>query len=197
MDIEISEEFDFFVIGGGSGGLAASKEAAQFGVKVGLADFVDPTPIGTKWGIGGTCVNVGCIPKKLMHYTATYGENFEKSRLSGWNINETEKKHDWEKLVEKVQNNVKKTNFGYKVALRDAKVKYFNNYASLVDKNIVKLENKKGAATFIKAKHILISVGGRPKYLPHIDSKLIITSDDLFSLSNSPGYKLESYLLNL
>ena len=55
------------VIGGGSGGLAAAKEAARLGKNVGLCDFVQPTPIGTTWGLGGTCVNVGCIPKKLMH----------------------------------------------------------------------------------------------------------------------------------
>ena len=55
------------VIGGGSGGLAAAKEAAELGKKVALADFVRPTPIGTTWDLGGTCVNVGCIPKKLMH----------------------------------------------------------------------------------------------------------------------------------
>ncbi|KAL4506638.1 hypothetical protein ABPG72_000209 [Tetrahymena utriculariae] len=190
MEIEIQEEFDFFVIGGGSGGLAASKEAALFGVKVGLADFVDPTPIGTKWGLGGTCVNVGCIPKKLMHYAATYGESMEMQRISGWkNVNEEQKTHEWQKLVERIQNNVKKTNFGYKVALRENKVKYFNYYASLVDKNTIKLENKTGVI-YVKAKHILISVGGRPNYLPLIDSKLIITSDDLFSLQTPPGKTL-------
>ena len=62
-----------FVIGGGSGGMAAAKEAAKYGVKVGLADFVKPSPIGTKWGLGGTCVNVGCIPKKLFHFAGLVG----------------------------------------------------------------------------------------------------------------------------
>ena len=55
------------MIGGGSGGLAASKEAARLGKKVAVCDFVKPSPAGTTWGLGGTCVNVGCIPKKLMH----------------------------------------------------------------------------------------------------------------------------------
>lgn len=63
---------------------------------------------------------------------------------------------------------MKKSNFGYKVALRDSKVKYFNYFASLVDANTVKLENKKGT-TYIRAKQILISVGGRPKYMKNID----------------------------
>ena len=68
VESSLSYEFYFLqVIGGGSGGLAAAKEAALLGKKVGLCDFVQPTPIGTSWGLGGTCVNVGCIPKKLMH----------------------------------------------------------------------------------------------------------------------------------
>ena len=60
-------QYDLFVIGGGSGGLSASKQAAKLKKKVGLADFVKPSPKGSTWGVGGTCVNVGCIPKKMMH----------------------------------------------------------------------------------------------------------------------------------
>lgn len=55
------------VLGGGSGGLACSKEAADLGAKVAVLDYVKPSPLGTSWGLGGTCVNVGCIPKKMMH----------------------------------------------------------------------------------------------------------------------------------
>lgn len=69
--------YDFFVIGGGSGGLASASMAAEKGAKVGLADFVKPSPGGTKWGLGGTCVNVGCIPKKLFHYAGLLGESKE------------------------------------------------------------------------------------------------------------------------
>lgn len=67
-------EYDLVVLGGGSGGLAAAKEAAALGAKVAVLDYVTPTPKGTKWGLGGTCVNVGCIPKKLMHQAALLGE---------------------------------------------------------------------------------------------------------------------------
>jgi len=63
-------DYDLVVIGGGSGGLACSREAAKLGAKVAVLDFVKPSPKGTKWGLGGTCVNVGCIPKKLMHQAA-------------------------------------------------------------------------------------------------------------------------------
>lgn len=69
-----SFEYDLVVIGGGSGGLACAKEAAQYGAKVAVLDFVKPSPQGTKWGLGGTCVNVGCIPKKLMHQASLLGE---------------------------------------------------------------------------------------------------------------------------
>lgn len=62
------------MIGGGSGGISAARHASTLGKKVALADFVDPSPIGTKWGLGGTCVNVGCIPKKMMHYASMLGE---------------------------------------------------------------------------------------------------------------------------
>lgn len=60
-------EYDLVVIGGGSGGLACAKEAARLGQRVACLDFVKPSELGSKWGLGGTCVNVGCIPKKLMH----------------------------------------------------------------------------------------------------------------------------------
>lgn len=63
------------MIGGGPGGLSCAREAVvQYGKKVGLLDFVAASPQGTVWGLGGTCVNVGCIPKKLMHHAALLGE---------------------------------------------------------------------------------------------------------------------------
>ena len=68
------------VIGGGSGGLAAAKEAVSLGKKVAVLDFVDPSPRGTTWGLGGTCVNVGCIPKKLFHQAALLGESLHVSQ---------------------------------------------------------------------------------------------------------------------
>lgn len=67
-------DYDLFVIGGGSGGISCARNASELGKKVALADFVKPSPAGSTWGLGGTCVNVGCIPKKLMHYAATLAE---------------------------------------------------------------------------------------------------------------------------
>lgn len=66
-------EYDLAVIGGGSGGMACAKEAGSLGAKVIMFDFVKPSPQGTTWGLGGTCVNVGCVPKKLCHYAGLLG----------------------------------------------------------------------------------------------------------------------------
>jgi thioredoxin reductase (NADPH) len=112
-----SYDYDFFVIGGGSGGLSASKQAASLGKKVALADFVKPTPIGTKWGIGGTCVNVGCIPKKMMHHSGMMYESLSEIEKIGY-PEKVPKKHDWTTMVNNVQNYIKKLNFGYKFALK-------------------------------------------------------------------------------
>jgi len=96
MEVD-SYDYDLFVIGGGSGGISAARAAANLGKKVALADFVKPTPTGTKWGLGGTCVNVGCIPKKMMHYAAILAESRKDQELSGWkpDMNAT---HDWEQM---------------------------------------------------------------------------------------------------
>ena len=69
-------DYDLVVIGGGSGGLACSQEAQKLGAKVAVLDFVKPSPQGSTWGLGGTCVNVGCIPKKLFHTAAILGNLF-------------------------------------------------------------------------------------------------------------------------
>ena len=74
-------------------GLAVSKEAAALGKKVAVFDFVKPSPAGTTWGLGGTCVNVGCIPKKLMHQAGLHGGNIEDAKSFGWNVGATT--HSW------------------------------------------------------------------------------------------------------
>mmetsp|Transcript_7405 Transcript_7405/g.13809 ORF Transcript_7405/g.13809 Transcript_7405/m.13809 type:complete len:131 (-) Transcript_7405:103-495(-) len=105
-------EFDFFVIGGGSGGLAASKQAASLGAKVGLADFVKPSPKGSVWGLGGTCVNVGCIPKKMMHFAASFGEYHNDEIACGWEL-PAQKPHNWQRMLMNVQKHIKTLNWGY------------------------------------------------------------------------------------
>jgi len=70
LPFDTNAEYDLVIIGGGTGGLTCAQEARALGLKVAMFDHVSPSPYGSTWGLGGTCVNVGCIPKKLMHIAA-------------------------------------------------------------------------------------------------------------------------------
>ena len=179
-----------FVIGGGSGGISCARAASNLGKKVGIADFVTPTPSGTKWGLGGTCVNVGCIPKKMMHYAALLAESRIDQEKSGFKPDMTQQ-HDWETMVKNVQMHIKGLNWGYKSDLIKMKAKYYNSYATFVDAHTVSLDNGKGKVETVTADKIVIAVGGRPSY-PDIpgDREFGITSDDIFSLKKAPGKTL-------
>ncbi|XP_042238035.1 thioredoxin reductase 1, cytoplasmic-like [Homarus americanus] len=183
-------DYDLVVIGGGSGGLAASKHAADLGAKVAVCDFVKPTPKGTTWGLGGTCVNVGCIPKKLMHQAAILGHDLKDSREYGWVTPETVT-HDWNKMVEGIQSHIGSLNWGYRVALRDKKVTYLNAYATFTDEHTLKTVDRRGKEKVITSDKFLLAMGGRPRY-PDIPGakEHCITSDDIFSLPHPPGKTL-------
>ncbi|XP_066115950.1 thioredoxin reductase 2, mitochondrial isoform X2 [Saccopteryx bilineata] len=185
------QDYNLLVIGGGSGGLACAKEAAQLGKKVAVLDYVEPSPRGTRWGLGGTCVNVGCIPKKLMHQAALLGGMIRDAPHYGWGVAQ-QVPHDWKKMAEAVQNHVKSLNWGHRVQLQDRKVKYFNMKGTFANEHVVCGVTKDGKETLLSAEHIVIATGGRPKYPMHIEGALEhgITSDDLFWLKESPGKTL-------
>lgn len=184
-------EYDLVVIGGGSGGLAASKTAADLGMKVAVLDFVKPSPIGTSWGLGGTCVNVGCIPKKLMHQASILGELMKDAESFGWDVKSDQVKLQWSGLVEAVQNHIGSLNWGYRVQLREKKVNYVNGYGVFVDEHTIKATNRRGKETVMTADKIVIAVGERPRYLDIPGGRdLCVTSDDLFSLPYCPGKTL-------
>ncbi|ERE88877.1 thioredoxin reductase 1 [Cricetulus griseus] len=164
-------DFDLIIIGGGSGGLAAAKARPAL-------------------CLGGTCVNVGCIPKKLMHQAALLGQALKDSRNYGWKVEDTVK-HDWEKMTESVQNHIGSLNWGYRVALREKKVYYENAYGKFIGSHKIKAKNNKGKEKIYSAERFLIATGERPRYLgiPG-DKEYCISSDDLFSLPYCPGKTL-------
>ena len=192
-------DYDLVVIGGGSGGLAAAKSAAELGANVLLADYVKPSPQGSQWGLGGTCVNVGCIPKKLMHTASLLGEGvLHDAKSFGWtNVGESEAKsdadasHSWETMVASVQDHIRSLNFGYTKELRDKRVTYENALATFTGPHKINLSNPaKGMDRDVSARRVLIAVGGRPTLLDCPGGDLAITSDDVFSLKKSPGKTL-------
>ncbi|KNA00438.1 thioredoxin reductase 2 [Plasmodium vivax North Korean] len=186
-------DYDYVVIGGGPGGMASAKEAAAHGAKVLLFDYVKPSSKGTKWGIGGTCVNVGCVPKKLMHYAGNMGSLFKlDSTQYGWTCKDLS--HNWGKLVSTVQSHIRSLNFSYLTGLRSSQVKYINGLASLKDEHTVAyyLKGDMSQEETITAKYILIATGCRPHIPEDVEGarELSITSDDIFSMKKVPGKTL-------
>eukprot|EP00808_Paulinella_micropora_P023071 g2886.t1 len=183
-------EFDVIVIGGGSGGLTCAKECAAQGAKAAVCDFVTPSPAGTTWGLGGTCVNVGCIPKKLMHQAALLGEGWRhQAEHFGWKVQQSE--HNWDTLVANVQQHILNLNKAYEDQLKSKQVTYFNALAAFQDAHTLLLTDSKGNKSTVTANKFVVAVGGRPTY-PEIPGakELGISSDDLFSLKATPGQQV-------
>ncbi|ESO08733.1 hypothetical protein HELRODRAFT_186760 [Helobdella robusta] len=184
-------DYDLIVIGGGSGGISAAKEAVSCGKKVVCFDFVKPTPLGTTWGLGGTCVNVGCIPKKLMHQAALLGHSIKDATSFGWDIGNCQSAtHKWEKMVANIQDYVKSLNFNFRAQFIKKGVKYENAYASFVGPHRVKYVNRRSEEKEMTARYFILATGCRPKYMDIPGCEYCITSDDLFSLPHSPGKTL-------
>lgn len=164
------QEYDFFVIGAGSGGVRAARTAASLGAKTGIAEARF---------LGGTCVNVGCIPKKLYSYAAHASLQRQVSESYGWSVPES--KFDWKVLKENKDCEIKRLNGIYNNLLVNAGVEIFNGQATISEPGIVEV-----AGQTIRAKHILIATGGEPFIPPIPGSDLALDSDGFFELSQQP-----------
>lgn len=187
-------EYDLVVIGGGSGGLACAKEAALLGAKVVLFDFVSPSTQGSTWGLGGTCVNVGCVPKKIMHAAGLMSHTiFHDGSALGWKLSKGNY-HNWETLIETVRNHVGMLNFRYRVGLRNGNVEYINAFASLEDAHTVIFSYSSDPTSIrrITTSSIVICTGCRPIIPSDVPGALeyAISSDDIFNLRKPPGKTL-------
>ncbi len=157
-----THDFDLFVIGGGSGGVRAARMAAGRGARVALAET-----LGTD-GLGGTCVNVGCIPKKLYSYAAHYAESCEENQGFGW---EGEKPAlNWDTLKANRAKEITRLNGVYSNLLRGSGVTVLNGFARLDGPHAVTVatlnaDGSPGHQSF-SAANILIATGGTP-FVPH------------------------------
>lgn len=175
-------DFDLFVIGGGSGGVRAARMAAQRGVRVGLAEMQ-----GTN-GLGGTCVNVGCIPKKLYSYAAHYAEAAHEAAGFGWEG--AAPTLNWATLKANRTTEITRLNGVYSNLLRGSGVTVFNAFASLTGGHTIGLATLNADGSHghqkVTARHILIATGGKA-HVPHFQGREhVVTSDDMFDLPSFP-----------
>ena len=163
-------DFDLFVIGAGSGGVRAARFAAGFGAKVAVAE--------SRY-LGGTCVNVGCVPKKLLVYGAHYAEDIGQAQGYGWTIDGAT--FDWKTLIANKDREIQRLNGIYRSILVDSGVTLLQAHARLADAHTVEVEGKQ-----YTAEHILIATGGWP-HVPAIPGREhAITSNEAFYLESLP-----------
>ncbi|MBC6419414.1 MAG: glutathione-disulfide reductase [Prochloron sp. SP5CPC1] len=167
----MSYDFDLMVIGAGSGGIAAARRAASYGARVG---------IGESGYLGGTCVNRGCIPKKLMVYSSRFPGQFTEAAGYGWHP--VSSKLDWLKMMLAVNQEVERLNGIYENMLQKSGVEIIPGYGKFIDSHSIAVGERK-----ITAEKILIAVGGRPvrpDNIPGIEHAIV--SDDIFKLPIQP-----------
>ena len=163
-------DYDLFTIGAGSGGVRASRISASYGARVAVAE---------ERYLGGTCVNVGCIPKKLLVYASSFREEAEDARGFGWGVGESE--HSWSKLIASKNVEIERLNGIYARLLDQAGVDRLEGRARLLDEHTVAIGDRR-----ISAENILVAVGGWP-HLPEIPGiEHAISSNEAFFLETLP-----------
>lgn len=163
-------DFDLFTIGAGSGGVRASRVSASYGAKVAVAE---------ERYLGGTCVNVGCIPKKLLVYASHFRQEFEDAVGFGWTVGES--RVDWSTLITNKNKEISRLNQVYRKLLEDGGVTIIEERAEIADAHTVIVSGKK-----ITAKYILVAVGSWPKVPEFSGSHYAITSNEAFYLASLP-----------
>ncbi len=163
-------DYDLFVMGAGSGGVRASRVAAQLGARVAVAE---------ERYLGGTCVNVGCIPKKLLVYASEFSDAFAEAAGFGWAVGAS--RFDWRALIANKDKEIARLNGVYERLLTNAGVTIIDGRATLDDAHAVTIGSKR-----ITAKHILVAVGGWPAALSIPGAELAISSNEAFHLQTMP-----------
>jgi glutathione reductase (NADPH) len=163
-------DFDLFVIGAGSGGVHASRVAASLGARVAVAE---------ERHLGGTCVNAGCIPKKLFVYASEFMEAFEDSAGFGWTLGE--RRFDWKKLIANKDREIARLNGIYENLLVNAGVKILRNRVRILNAHTIVV-----GAEHVTARYILIATGGWPTVPKIAGGELAITSNEAFHLDQMP-----------
>jgi glutathione reductase (NADPH) len=163
-------DFDLFVIGAGSGGVRAGRFAAGFGARVAVAE--------SRY-LGGTCVNVGCVPKKLLVYGAHYAEEFEQAKSFGWTTGEPD--FDWATLIANKDRQIHHLNGIYRNLLVNSGVTLLEGHARITGPHEVEINGQTHSA-----EHILIATGGWPQIPEFPGREHAITSNEAFFLQQLP-----------
>ena len=163
-------DYDLFTIGAGSGGVRASRFAAGYGARVAIAE---------ERYLGGTCVNVGCIPKKLFSYAAHFHEDFDDSAAYGWRTGETA--FDWKTLLARKDREIERLNGIYERVLKNSGVEIIRQRASVVDPHTVEVGGRR-----LTTQHILVATGGWPVKPDIPGANLGFTSNEAFHLDALP-----------
>jgi len=163
-------DYDLFVIGAGSGGVRAARMAAGFGAKVAIAE---------EQYMGGTCVNVGCVPKKLYVYASEFGKGFSDAREFGWQSDV--QRFDWTTLRDNKKTEISRLNAIYRNLLSGVDADVIDGRATIVNANTVAVGDK-----HYTARKILIATGGWPHIPDFPGSDLAVSSNEIFDLDSFP-----------
>lgn len=163
-------DYDLFVIGAGSGGVRAARVASSFGARVAIAE---------DRYLGGTCVNVGCVPKKLYVYAAQFGKGFEDARGFGWDSHKP--RFDWTTLRDNKKTEIARLNGIYRNLLDGADAQIIDGRGHIIDPHTVAVGKKR-----YTAEKILIATGGWPHIPNFPGSEYAVTSNEIFDLDNFP-----------